>query len=416
VAVDIAEHMADREIAVSRPGLPGIFTDTSYTLPESLPIDEWIAVGSALQQLEKSIGWWLGDWWRFGDRKYGAMASQAARDHVQDVTGHAYSTIKNAAATAKRFELARRRADLPFGFHTETNDLPPEEADALLDEVQATGIKRPELRELVKQRQAEIRHNEIAALPVPRLELPDCLTVVSDATSMPLAEQSVHLIITSPPYALEKAYLTGGDVDPYAWWNFMCAWLREAFRVAVPAGRLALNVPLDTTLGGCRATYAQAIGAAEAAGWSYRSTITWVDDQLGNSLARGSVDSASSPSIIAPVEMIALFSKGPWLREEPNDRPSDLDHDGWLEWTNGVWRLSGESNPWEHHPAPYPLEIPRRLVYLLSFPGELVLDPFCGSGTTMVAARDAQRRAIGLDRSPYYIASTRRRLARGKSR
>ena len=96
----------------------------------------------------------------------------------------------------------------------------------------------------------------------------------------------------------------------------MDAWLREAHRVTCWNGRLCLNVPLDTTRGGFRPTHAQAVNAAVSAGWHYRSTIIWQDGQISKSVARGSVDSATAPHVIARAEMIPCFSKGAWKRAD----------------------------------------------------------------------------------------------------
>ena len=190
----------------------------------------------------------------------------------------------------------------------------------------------------------------------------------------------------------------------------MYLWLREANRVTVPSGRLALNVPLDTTAGGYRPTYAVAVAAALRAGWTYRSSIVWRDDTITKTTARGSVDSASAPHIIARVEMVALFSKGPWMRHART--ASDLQREEWLTWTDGLWDFPGESSGWEGHPAPFPIRLPHQLVKLLSFPRDVVLDPFCGSGTTLLAAMRLGRQPIGYDRSPAYVESTLRRLAK----
>src|SRR6187402_3073621 len=105
----------------------------------------------------------------------------------------------------------------------------------------------------------------------------------------------------------------------------MYEWLVEARRVNHYTGRLASNVPLNTTPGGFRPTYDEAVTAAVDTGWAYCSSIVWPDDQLVSCVARGSVDSASAPHVIAPVEMIALFSNGSWKREDARG-PSDLEH------------------------------------------------------------------------------------------
>jgi site-specific DNA-methyltransferase (adenine-specific) len=97
--------------------------------------------------------------------------------------------------------------------------------------------------------------------------------------------------------------------------------------------------------------------------------------------------------------------------EKTGEAKSDLEHDEWLDWTNGLWSFNGETNAWEGHPAPFPVELPRRSIKLLSYPGETVLDPFVGSGTTALAASTLGRKVYGYDHSAHYIESARRRLA-----
>lgn len=271
-----------------------------------------------------------------------------------------------------------------------------------------------DLRNLVRSAQAQIAERQAERPPPPPKPSPSKLTdgvrlEVGNAQNIDLPTESVDLIVTSPPYGLEKQYESSDD-DPADWLRFMESWLSEALRVSVVNGRLALNIPLSTTLGGLRPTYAQAVHLAVLAGWAYRSTIVWNEGNVSKSTARGSVDSASSPYVMAPVEMVALFSKGPWKRD--SIFKSDLNHDEWLEWTNGLWTFGGESRPWEGHPAAFPEELPRRLIKLLSFPSDLICDPFLGSGTTAVEAYRLGRRFVGFDISREYVDSARRRIAR----
>jgi hypothetical protein len=142
--------------------------------------------------------------------------------------------------------------------------------------------------------------------------------------------------------------------------------------------------------------------------WLYRATIVWDEGNVSKSTARGSVDSASSPHIITPVEAIAIMYKGQWTRS-PGE--SDIEHDEWLEWTNGLWKFNGESRPWENQPAAFPEELPRRLIKLLSCRHDLVADPFGGSFTTAVAAAKLGRRFVGFDVDPGAVAGGERRLA-----
>lgn len=283
--------------------------------------------------------------------------------------------------------------------------LPEPARAALLTRVENGAIKPKDIQD-------EVRAVRRTLPPPPRqapiLPLPDTVRLeVADATSLPLPDESVDLIVTSPPYGVGKDYARYTDPSE-AWYEFMQQWLNEAYRVARPTCRLAVNVPLDTSEGGHRPTYAQLVRAATIEGWQYETTIVWNEGNVSRSVARGSVDSAAAPHIMAPVEMIAVFCKEVWGRKAST--PSDLTRDEWLTWTNGLWTFNGEGRAWEGHPAAFPIELPRRLIKLLSFPGDTVLDPFVGSGTTVLEAWRLGRVAIGTDHAPEYIESSKRRL------
>lgn len=394
-------------------GLAGRLTGSHYVLPPDTPIELWLHDGWVLQQMEKRVGFWLGDWLLAGEERYGERKySQALQ-----ASGYAHQTLKNMCRVAGRFPAEQRvHEGLAFGHYDAAGGLPSADAHEILAEAAELKLSTKDVRERAKFRQQQLREAHLAALPRPRLERTDALLLVEDALALTLDDDTVDLIITSPPYALDVGYDSGGDIKPQTWFDFVCAFSQEAFRVARPGARFALNVPVDTTIPRPRPTAAQATVAALGAGWTYRSTIMWCDGELGKSTARGSFDAerhtgtASAPSILAPSEVIILLSKGPWWREEPPDRPSDIELDEWIDWTNGHWRFRGEVYPWEDHPAPFPLELPRRLVTLLSFPGDLVLDPFVGSGTTAVAALQGGRRFVGTDTSERYILAATRRL------
>lgn len=249
------------------------------------------------------------------------------------------------------------------------------------------------------------------------------ISVQGDARKLPIRDSSVALSIWSPPYALGVDYVHG-DVPMMEWQRFIADVSRELYRVTIPGGRMALNVPLDTAKGGFRSTYVDAVNAVResthrASGdplWRYRSTIVWNEDNTSKSVARGSIDSASSPYIYARVEMIPLFSKpgpkaekfGPWWRGKQG--VDSIDHQDWLDWTNGMWAFRGESRSWEKHPAAFPEELPKRLVHLLTFRDEIVLDCTGGSGTTAKVAKSLGRIGVSVDVSNEYALSAGRRL------
>ena len=387
-------------------GLPGRLTATSYVLPDGLDYERWASIGQTLQQMERGLPFWLGDWWNYGERRWSQLSAQA----IKDTTGHERTTIWNYGYVARAIDPSRRREELSFSHHYEVAKVArddPNFATELLDLAVEQKLTREELRDEIRR---VTRERALAAPAPPDGLLPaDVSLAVGDATSLPLGDGTVDLTVTSPPYALDVAY-EGGDIAPDAWRSFMCAWLEEAYRVTREGGRLALNVPLDTTKGGYRPTYAEAIEAAIGAGWSYQSTIVWAEENVSKSTARGSVDSPQAVRVVAPVEMVAVFSKGAW-RRDPTGRTWDLARHEWLEWTNGLWRFPDESAPWEGFPAAFPVELPYRLIKLLSFHDDLVLDQFVGSATTAVVAARLGRRFVGFDIDPAQVDSAKRRLA-----
>ncbi len=140
-------------------------------------------------------------------------------------------------------------------------------------------------------------------------------------------------------------------------------------------------------------------------------TIVWDEGNTSKgNRSLGSVNSSARPYHISPSEMIPVFSKGDWGPSfEGRD---DILPDNWQSWGREVWRLPGESSPWEGHPAPFPEALAKRLIQYLSPIGATVLDPFSGSGTTVAVASRHGRKAIGFDISPEYVESARRRMAR----
>ncbi len=235
------------------------------------------------------------------------------------------------------------------------------------------------------------------------------------AEALPWADGSIDLIVTSPPYCLGVDYADGGDYDDYPeYLELVGGWSRELVRVSNPDhGRICVDVPIDTDRGGWRSVAHHWQMALEAAGWKYRTQIVWNKGQAGAGTDRGSLDSAATPNVTAPVEVVLVYYRGTWSRAaEMRDRRSNLEHDEWLQWCGprGVWDFPGEHDT--GHPAVFPDELARRCIKLFSLVGDVVADPFCGRGTTARAAAQLNRRIRAVDRSPLYVARAQAEVAK----
>ncbi|AFH50332.1 DNA modification methylase [Ignavibacterium album JCM 16511] len=218
------------------------------------------------------------------------------------------------------------------------------------------------------------------------------------------------LIITSPPYNVDIKYNSHKDDISYdEYLEFSEKWIYNCFNWSKPQGRFALNCPLDKNKGGQQSVGADLTSIAKRVGWKYHSTIIWNEGNISRRTAWGSWLSASAPFVIAPVELIIIFYKDQW-KKTSGSKVSDITRDEFIEWTNGLWSFNGESKKRIGHPAPFPKELPRRLVKLFSFVGDIIFDPFVGSGTTIIEAVNNNRVGVGLDIDPNYCEIAKRRI------
>ena len=222
-----------------------------------------------------------------------------------------------------------------------------------------------------------------------------------------------NLIITSPPYSLGVDYGRAGYTDdqPYTeYLNWVRTWADTLYQVAADAGRACINIPLDSNKGGKRAIYADYLRIFQDVGWTYQTSIVWNEQNISRRTAWGSWLSPSAPFVTAPVEMIAVFHKGGFRRPATGGRRGDIAREEFLAWTLGMWTFAGANPRRVGHPAPFPEELPRRLIKLYSYPDDLVLDPFSGSGTTLVAAKRLGRYSVGVEINPTFCALTQRNV------
>ena len=228
-------------------------------------------------------------------------------------------------------------------------------------------------------------------------ELPDC---------------SVHLMVTSPPYNVGKEYDNNLTLEEYL--AFLRRAWQETYRVLVPGGRACINI---ANVG--RKPYiplhASIMQDMIEMGFLMRGEIIWEKGaSASTSTAWGSWQSATNPTLRDTHEYILVFSKGSYRREKMDGRQSTISKDEFLEFTKSVWGFPSESARKVGHPAPFPVELPYRLIQLYTFSNEIVLDPFMGSGQTALAALKAGRHFTGYETSESYIQLAQSRIWNGK--
>ncbi len=240
---------------------------------------------------------------------------------------------------------------------------------------------------------------------------PDVLNKVLCKTSENMSElpdESIHLVVTSPPYNVGKEYDRNMSLEEYR--EFLKRVWKECYRVLVPGGRICINI---ANLG--RKPYiplhAFIIQDMLALGFLMRGEIIWDKGSSASpSTAWGSWQSAKNPTLRDVHEYILVFSKDTFKRENPLNRRDTISRDEFLEYTKSVWSFSAVSAKKVGHPAPFPVELPYRCIQLYTFEGEMVLDPFMGSGQTAIASIKAKRNFVGYEINPDYVELANRRI------
>lgn len=223
-----------------------------------------------------------------------------------------------------------------------------------------------------------------------------------------IPDNSVHLMVTSPPYNVGKEY--DEDLTLAEYLAFLGRVWSEVYRVIVPGGRVCINVanlgrrpyvPLNASIS------AQLIDL----GFLMRGEIIWQKgSSAGSSTAWGSWMSPSNPTLRDTHEYILVFSKAALGRKEVKERRATITKEQFLEYTKSVWSFTAESARRVGHPAPYPVELPYRLIQLYTYEGEIVLDPFMGSGQTAIAALQSNRHYVGYEIEPAYASLCEKRI------
>ncbi len=243
-------------------------------------------------------------------------------------------------------------------------------------------------------------------------ELLDSIILGSAENMKELPDNSIHLMITSPPYNVSKEYDEDLSLEEYL--TLLKNSFSETYRVLVNGGRACINVanlgrkpyiPLSDYISNMMIDI----------GFKMRGEIIWNKAASASaSTAWGSWMSAANPTLRDVHEYILIFSKGEYKRERKNKK-NTITKEDFMEWTKSIWFMNAESAKRVGHPAPFPEELPRRLIQLYSFEDDIILDPFMGSGTSALAAYKAKRHYVGYEINPDYIELSQKRIDSAKA-
>lgn len=227
-----------------------------------------------------------------------------------------------------------------------------------------------------------------------------------------LPNNCIHLMITSPPYNVSKEY--DEDLSLKEYLNMLKKSFTETYRVLVNGGRACINV---ANLG--RKPYIPLSDYISKMmieiGFNMRGEIIWNKASSASpSTAWGSWQSAANPILRDIHEYILVFSKGDYKRVR-GKKKNTITKEQFMEWTKSVWVMNAESARRIGHPAPFPEELPFRLIQLYSFKDDIILDPFMGSGTTAISALKSDRKYVGYEISKEYIELAEKRIEPYKS-
>lgn len=242
-------------------------------------------------------------------------------------------------------------------------------------------------------------------------ELLDKLYCKSSETMDEIPDYSIHLMVTSPPYNVTKDYDDDLTLDEYR--GLLKRVFQETYNKLVTGGRACINI---ANLG--RKPYIPLHGYIIKdmldIGFFMRGEIIWNKASSASpSTAWGSWMSAANPTLRDIHEYILVFSKESFSRKRTK-KENTISKEEFMELTKSVWTFPAERASKVGHPAPFPEELPYRLIQMYTFEGDVVLDPFMGSGTVAVAALKTNRHFIGYDNQPEYIELAGKRIIDSK--
>lgn len=230
----------------------------------------------------------------------------------------------------------------------------------------------------------------------------------SSEAMLELPDKSVHLMVTSPPYNVGKEYDENLSLKEYR--ELLKRVFKETYRVLVPGGRACINV---ANLG--RKPYlplhSYITEDMHDIGFLMRGEVLWDKGSSASpSTAWGTYLKANNPVLRDIHEYILIFCKDTFTRLNPHKRKSTISKEEFLEFTKSIWRFAAERASKVGHPAPFPVELPYRLIQFYTFEDEVILDPFVGSGTTCIAALKANRKYVAYDIDKKYCDLAEKRI------
>jgi len=223
-----------------------------------------------------------------------------------------------------------------------------------------------------------------------------------------IPDYSIHLMVTSPPYNVTKEYDENLTLDEYR--ELLKNVFSEVYKKLVTGGRACVNL---ANLGRKPyiAMHSYIIQDMLDIGFLMRGEIIWNKASSASpSTAWGTWLSAANPILRDIHEYILVFSKEAFNRKNLPGKVSTITKDEFLEFTRSVWTFPAESARKIGHPAPFPIELPYRLIQLYTFKDEVILDPFCGSGSACIAALKTGRHYIGYDTEKEYVELAEKRI------
>ncbi|GAA7169253.1 site-specific DNA-methyltransferase [Helicobacter pylori] len=227
-----------------------------------------------------------------------------------------------------------------------------------------------------------------------------------------LPDNSIHLMVTSPPYNVSKKY--DNDLSLQEYLELLRNVFKETYRVLVCGGRVCINI---ANVG--RKPYIPLVSYVNMImlelGFLMRGEIIWDKSaSSGVSLAWGSFKSASNPVLRDTHEYILIFSKENYKRDK-KEKIDSISKENFIEWSKSVWRFPAVSAKKIGHPAPFPVELPKRLIEFYSFEKDVILDPFLGSGSTAIAAMSLKRNYVGYEINEEYVKLAKKRIENEKT-